>query len=93
MFTVYRPLPAHGACIAPFVQRVHNAFTRTADSGTGHDVYIKQAQSLYCDQRPDLEKTFCVVIDFIRIGCIPNGLPAAKSPLKIMFTFCFGRYK
>ena len=34
-----------------------------------------------------------VVIDFIRIGCIPNGLPAAKSPLKIMFTFCFGRYK
>ena len=34
-----------------------------------------------------------VVIDFIRIGCIPNGLPAAKSPLKIMFKISFKRYE
>ena len=34
-----------------------------------------------------------VVIDFIRIGCIPNDVPAAKSPLKIMFRFSYKRYE
>ena len=32
-----------------------------------------------------------VVIDFIRMGCIPND--AAKSPLKIMFRFSYKRYE
>ena len=41
----------------------------------------------------DLSWRNVVVIDFIKIGCIPNGLPAVKSPLKLMFRFSFRRYE